>query len=114
MIQFDLRASSFQKGAGKPPQLASLKLTASLHLKMDGSNTRYFPVGAFRPIFRGELLVPGKGRYTHTRVDTSLVIDGSIPQRVEATAGSEGKEEKKHRQTTKKASLTLHGILVVA
>ena len=33
----------------------SLKLTASLHLKMDGWNT-IIPIG-FRPIFRGELLV---------------------------------------------------------
>ena len=34
--------------------LHSLKLTASLHLKMDGWNTFSFPFGAFRPIFRGE------------------------------------------------------------
>ena len=32
--------------------ISSLKLTASLHLKMDGWNTRTFPFGAFRPIFR--------------------------------------------------------------
>ena len=29
------------------------------HLKMDGWNTFSFPFGAFRPIFRGELLVLG-------------------------------------------------------
>ena len=34
----------------------TLKLTASLHLKMDGWNTFSFPFGA-RPIFRGELAV---------------------------------------------------------
>ena len=38
--------------------LTSLKLTASLPLKMDGWNRYYFPIG-FWPIFRGELLVSG-------------------------------------------------------
>ena len=38
----------------------TLKLTASLHLKMDGLNTFSFPFGA-RPIFRGELLESRNG-----------------------------------------------------
>ena len=55
-----LHISPFSKKNGArnlPASLPSLKLTASLHLKMDGIGIRLFPFGAFRPIFRGKLLL---------------------------------------------------------
>ncbi len=50
-------------GPNKTVVVHSLKLTASLHLKMDGWKTFSFPYGAFRPVFRGELAVSFKEGY---------------------------------------------------
>ena len=63
----------------------TLKLTfASLHLKMDGWNIFSFPFGAFRPIFRGELLVPWRV-YWQFKVDEMCRM---TPQKVEGQVES--------------------------
>ena len=52
-----------QKNSTLGKNLPSLKLTASLHLKMDGWNTIYIiSFWGKRPIFRGELAVSFKER----------------------------------------------------
>ena len=52
-------SSGINEGLVRDPRSKEYTLpeTNCLHLKMDGWNTFSFPLGAFRPIFRGELAV---------------------------------------------------------